>query len=101
MPYALIYDSKIDSFLIASVVEMVKLIRTFQGWTFRGRMFHGWTFREQGVSWTGPFVDQMFCIPTFLGQTVPDQTFCGTTNDILAATCHLHLDDLSAYRHSF
>ena len=45
IPYALRYGYTIDSFLIAFVVEMVKLI-----WMFHGRTFCGRTFGGQDIS---------------------------------------------------
>ena len=61
MPYALRLGSKIDGFLIAFVVEIVKLIWTFHGQTFCGRTFRGHYVSSPGVSgpdksMTGRFV---------------------------------------------
>jgi len=65
-------DSKIYSFLIAFVVEMVNLI---------------WTFHYRDVSWpdvwrTGRFVSG--CFRAGKSVIVRDQTFCGSTNEDLA-----------------
>jgi len=46
----------------------------------------------------GRLVDRMFPFQMFRDQTVRDRTFCGSSNEDLAAyLCHMHLDDLRAY----
>jgi len=75
MPHALRYGSKIDCFLNAFVVEMIKLIWTFHGQTIHGRTFqrrrfHGQKFHGQDVSFPDVSGPDKSVTGRFVGLTI-------------------------------
>jgi len=77
----------IDSFLIAFVVEMVKLIWTFHGQTFHGRTFSGQDVSFPDVSGLDKSVTGRFVGESFYSSSVPFRpTKMRTPNLALVAT---------------